>query len=177
MTVETTEDTKSKKKNKAAKKAETVTLEAGVFPFEFLPVKADNDLIHVDPRTLIQAPFDSRAADTAPDEDLVKSIKDQGVLQPVVVTPVRDRTTGETGYMLIAGRLRTKGSIINGLETIPAHVKEFTLIEAKYACYTENSARRSTSFWDRAMFFRDMRDNEGIKQQDIAAREIGRAHV
>jgi ParB/RepB/Spo0J family partition protein len=49
-------------------------------------------------------------------DELAGSIKEYGVLEPIVVTPRKDR------YMIIAGERRYRAATIAGLETIPARV-------------------------------------------------------
>lgn len=54
--------------------------------------------------------------------DLVSSIKEKGVLQPLLVRP---SSTGETTYEIIAGERRFRASKIAGLAKVPVIVKEF----------------------------------------------------
>lgn len=54
--------------------------------------------------------------------DLVSSIKEKGVLQPLLVRP---SSTGETAYEIIAGERRFRASKIAGLTEIPVIVKDF----------------------------------------------------
>ncbi|HOK54491.1 MAG TPA: ParB/RepB/Spo0J family partition protein, partial [Armatimonadota bacterium] len=54
-------------------------------------------------------------------QDLVKSVRLHGVLQPIVV-----RSNGEGGYELVAGERRLRAATAAGLTRIPAIVKDFT---------------------------------------------------
>ena len=66
--------------------------------------------------------FDSTGLD-----DLADSIRAQGVVQPIVVTPqeVTDKA-GETRYTIIAGERRWRASRLAGLETVPVVVRQIT---------------------------------------------------
>jgi len=54
---------------------------------------------------------------------LVDSIKSSGVLNPIVVRPIKDSETGEELYGLVDGLHRFTAAGDAGLDTIPAHIK------------------------------------------------------
>lgn len=69
-------------------------------------------------------------------EDLANSIRAQGVIQPIVVRPLR---TG--GYEIIAGERRWRGAQIAGLEKIPAVIRELDDFEMVAMALIENIQR------------------------------------
>ncbi len=70
---------------------------------------------------------------------LVASIKEVGVLVPLMVRPVAEK------FELIAGRRRFEASRAAGLTVVPCVVKELNDIEAMRASYEENEHRQSAS--------------------------------
>lgn len=163
----TTDEKSTKAKSK---KAATMTDDAReVFPFDFLTV--DKEFVSVDPSELIIAPFDSRAdGDEKLDPTFVQDIKTNGILQPVLATPVKDRASGEKKLMLLAGRRRLRAAIELGLEKIPVHVKAMTLPDALVACGSENMKRRALSFYDEAAYYRTLEVDYKMTRTDIARR-------
>ena len=71
------------------------------------------------------------------DEDRIKalaeSIKNVGVLQPIVLKPLEKDT-----YMIIAGERRYRASIIAGKETIPAVIKDIPIKDVLEIALIEN---------------------------------------
>ena len=53
-------------------------------------------------------------------EELASSIKEQGVLQPILVVKT------ENGYTIVAGERRWRASKLAGLKKIPAIIKDYT---------------------------------------------------
>jgi len=72
-----------------------------------------------------------------PLSDLANSIKMHGVLQPIVIRPI------STGYILVAGERRYRASILAGLDTIPAIIRDMTDEEAEDAQLAENIHRKN----------------------------------
>lgn len=98
-------------------------------------------------------------------EELAASIKEVGVLQPVVVTK------GEDGALyLIAGERRWRAARKAGLGTIPAVVRgstgETTLAEA----LIENVQRQDLTPLEEAHAYRQLLENTGMNQEQVAAR-------
>lgn len=73
--------------------------------------------------------------------ELAESIKVRGVMQPVIVRPV----AGEKPYELVAGERRLRASILAGLSSIPAMVRELSDEEAVDAQVAENIHRLNLS--------------------------------
>lgn len=161
----TTETTVTEKKTDKAPKTKAAPVEAGEFEYEFLEAKESH--VDVDPNKIIEAPFDSRATVSEPDDAFKAQIKLEGVNTPVLLTPVRRKKDGKEFFMLIAGRMRRKAAIAAGFKTIPGLVKTFTLKTAMRACITENLKRKNLSFWDIACSMRTLKEEHGMLQTQI----------
>jgi ParB/RepB/Spo0J family partition protein len=140
--------------------------------FNYDLLEATESAASVDPKTLLFPNFDSRAdsTDSKLDPNFVADIKANGILQPPLVTPVRDRSTGKTGLLIVAGRQRVRAAIAAANDknkVVPVHIKTLTLREAVVACGVENIKRKSLSFWDEACYMRMLRDEFGFKQTEI----------
>lgn len=100
--------------------------------------------------------------------DLAQSIKQHGVLQPVMV-----RKTVE-GYELVAGERRWRASQLAGLKVIPAVVKEYTDSEMTEIALIENLQRENLNPIEEALAYRRLMDEFGFTQDEVA-RKIGRS--
>ncbi len=98
---------------------------------------------------------------------LSESVAQHGVIQPVVVIEV------EGGYQLIAGERRTRAAELAGLETIPAVVRSAGEQEQLALALVENLQRSDLNAMDEARAFRQLIDEFGLTQEDVA-RRVGR---
>jgi ParB family chromosome partitioning protein len=101
--------------------------------------------------------FDEQALDA-----LASSIRAAGVMQPVVVRPRADGT-----YELVAGERRWRAAQRAGLETIPAIVREADDRQAAEWSLIENLQREDLNPIERAMAFRSLIDEFGLKHQQV----------
>jgi ParB family chromosome partitioning protein len=103
---------------------------------------------------------------------LARSIREVGVLQPVVV---RKR---DGGYELVAGERRLRAAKLAGLATIPAVVREGDDTESLREALIENIHREDLSPLELAGAFQELLEDLGATQ-DIVAERLGysRAHV
>lgn len=97
-----------------------------------------------------------------PLNELSKSIKESGLLQPVVVQPRGDR------YTLIVGERRFRASKLAGLETIPAVVKDFEKPSFLQLALIENLQRENLNPIEQAMAFEELMNNLDITQEELA---------
>jgi ParB family chromosome partitioning protein len=121
-------------------------------------------------------PFQPRKEfDEARLKDLAESIRQYGVLQPIVVT--RKETTKEDGgiaveYELISGERRLRASKMAGIPTIPAVIRsndESNLMKLELAII-ENLQREDLNCVDRAKAFQQLVAEFGFKHTQIAAK-------
>lgn len=99
---------------------------------------------------------------------LTASIREHGVLQPIVVTEALD------GYELVAGERRLRAAAAAGLERIPAIVRRFDDRARLEIALVENLQREDLDPIEAALGFRRLIDEFGFTQEDISER-VGRA--
>jgi ParB family transcriptional regulator, chromosome partitioning protein len=103
---------------------------------------------------------------------LARSIREVGVLQPVVV---RRR---DSGYELVAGERRLRAAKLAGLATIPAIVREGDEIESLREALIENIHREDLAPLELAGAFQELLEDLGVTQETLAERlGYSRAHV
>ncbi|MGH9198103.1 MAG: ParB/RepB/Spo0J family partition protein, partial [Acidimicrobiia bacterium] len=96
--------------------------------------------------------------------DLVSSVRQHGVLQPIVVRPIRDR------FEVVAGERRWRAAASAGLETIPAVVMSLTDQEALELALVENLQREDLNSMERARAYQRLSGDFGLTQEQIADR-------
>jgi ParB family chromosome partitioning protein len=101
-------------------------------------------------------------------EALAASIREHGVLQPILVTETLD------GYQLVAGERRFLASKLAGLERIPAIVRQLADREQLEVALVENLQRQDLGPMEEAHAFRALIDEFAMSQEDVAVR-VGRA--
>ncbi len=102
-------------------------------------------------------------------EGLISSIKEHGVLQPIIVTK-----TGENNFELIAGERRLRASKIAGKKTIPAIIRAVKEQEKLEFALLENIQRQDLNVLEEAKAYKRLTDEFNLTQEKVAAR-IGRA--
>lgn len=105
-------------------------------------------------------------------EELSESIKEHGILQPIIV-----RKTG-TSYEIVVGERRFRASKLAGLEEIPAIVRNFTDEESMELAILENLQREDLTPIEEAEAYSKLMDNLKITQEQLAFR-LGksRSHI
>ncbi|MDR7551140.1 MAG: ParB/RepB/Spo0J family partition protein [Armatimonadota bacterium] len=103
-----------------------------------------------------------------PLSELEASIREHGVLQPVLVRPAG----GE--YELVAGERRWRAAAAAGLRTIPAMVRHLDDRSALEAALVENLQREDLGPLERARAYRRLIEDFGMSQEDVA-RRVGRS--
>ncbi len=105
--------------------------------------------------------------------ELADSIKEQGVLQPILVRPV-DGAAGK--YEIVAGERRYRAAKQAGLKTIPAIVKVLDDKVTLEIALIENIQRQELNPLEEAASYRDLLDNYGYTQASLATR-LGKSRV
>lgn len=102
------------------------------------------------------------------DEDeltaLTASIREHGVLQPLVVRSVGD------GFQLIAGERRLRAAQGAGLTEVPVHVVDFTDQQVFEAALVENIQRSDLNAIEKAQGFKEYLDKFGLTQEQLGAK-------
>lgn len=99
-------------------------------------------------------------------EDLVRSVREIGILQPLVV-----RRAGD-GYELIAGERRLRAAQEAGLEQVPVIVREAGEREALALALVENLQRSDLAPLEQAAGYQELMERFGLTQEEVA-RSVG----
>lgn len=102
--------------------------------------------------------------------ELVKSIKKDGVLQPILVRAVEATPPGNAKYQIIAGERRFRAATQAELTEIPAQVKEMNEAEAMSARLIENLQREDVHPLDEADGFQRLKEELKLDVRGIAER-------
>ena len=103
---------------------------------------------------------------------LAASIREVGILQPIVV-----RKSG-SGYELIAGERRLRAAKLAGLATVPVVVRDTDDADTLREALIENIHREDLGPIELAEAFRQLLDELGLKQEDLAERVgVSRSHI
>ena len=100
-------------------------------------------------------------SDTAINE-LSESIKEHGVIQPIVVRPVGDR------YEIIAGERRYKATVLAGLSTIPAIITDLNDKDSAEVALIENVQRQDLTPIEEAISYKKILDMGYLTQEELA---------
>ncbi len=106
-------------------------------------------------------------------KDLAHSIREFGILQPLVVTKVKkEKDNGmDVEYQLIAGERRLLASKLAGLKTVPAIIRNVDLEREKFElAIIENIQRENLNPVEVARAFERLRDEFKLTQREIAAK-------
>ncbi len=102
---------------------------------------------------------------------LADSIREYGVVQPIVLRPLDDNK-----YEIVAGERRYRASMLAGLETIPAIVKEFSESEYAEIALIENLQRENLNAIEEAIAYQYMIDEHQLTQ-DKLAKVVGKSRT
>ena len=97
-------------------------------------------------------------------EELSKSIKSQGVLQPILA---RRRASG--GFEIVVGERRWRASQLAGLKTIPTIIKDLNNNEAAKIGLIENLQREDLNAMDQARGLQRLQKEFNLSQKDLAS--------
>ncbi len=102
--------------------------------------------------------FDEKAL-----EALTDSIKQHGVLQPILVRPLP-----AGGYQIVAGERRFRAARLAGLDEMPVYIKELTDSETAQLALVENLQREDLNPMEEAMGYRSLMEDTGATQEEIS---------
>jgi len=140
--------------------------------------KRKESVFWIETSRILPNPFQPRREfDEGALKDLAESIREYGVLQPVVVT--RKETQTNTGrvveYELLAGERRLRASKLIGLHQIPVIIREQTSDKVKLElAIVENVQREDLNPLEKAWAFKQLVDQFGMLQREIAEK-IGKS--
>jgi ParB family chromosome partitioning protein len=96
--------------------------------------------------------------------ELAASIREHGLIQPLIVTRSGD------GFTLIAGERRWRAAQLAGLDKVPVVVKEITPQEMLEVAIIENIQREDLNAIEEALAYRQLMDEFGLTQEAVADR-------
>jgi len=126
--------------------------------------------------TIEPGPFQPReATDESAMAELTASIREHGVLQPILVRPSKSKPNQ---YQIIGGERRWRAAQAAGLHEVPALVREFSDREAMAAGLVENLQRQDLNPLEEAEGYGRLTEQFGLTQEALA-RAVGksRPHV
>lgn len=125
----------------------------------------------VDVDSIVPNPRQPRQAlDPQALQELATSIKEQGLVQPVVVTQVEGR------YQLLVGERRWRAAKLAGLEMVPVVIREATPQQMVELALVENLQREDLNPLETATAYQQLVDEFGMTQQQVADR-VGKNRV
>jgi ParB family chromosome partitioning protein len=95
-------------------------------------------------------------------QTLAESIKEHGVVQPIIVKK------GETGYVIVAGERRWRASKIAGLKTVPVIVKGISSKEMMEIALIENLQREDLNPIEEAEAYQKLIDEYEMTQEEVS---------
>ncbi|HZK18027.1 MAG TPA: ParB/RepB/Spo0J family partition protein [Clostridia bacterium] len=143
---------------------------SALFPENAMISDSKDDLREIAVKAIkpnVQQPRES--FDNSKIDELAHSIKQHGVIQPVVVRPLR-----EGGYEIIAGERRWRACEKLGLEFIPAVVKRCSAVESAIISMIENIQREDLNPLEEAQAYRKIMDDYNLTQEEIS-KQIGKS--
>lgn len=128
--------------------------------------KADevrNDIIEIPIKQIDSNPFQPRTFfNEASLRELAESIREFGIIQPLVVREKEDR------YELIAGERRLKASLICGRSNVPCIVRAVDDREMAAIALIENLQRADLNFFEEALGYHKLLTQFELTQEDLA---------
>lgn len=96
-------------------------------------------------------------------KELSESIKQHGVLQPLLVRPM---ATG--GYQIVAGERRWRASRLAGLTEVPVYIKELTDEQTAQLALVENLQREDLNPVEEAIGYKELMEAYGYTQEQVS---------
>ncbi len=108
--------------------------------------------------------FDDEALST-----LAESIKQHGVLQPLLVRPME-----QGGYQIVAGERRWRAARMAGLEEVPVFIRKLTDQQTMELALVENLQRENLNPVEEALGYKELMETYGYTQEQVA-RIVGKS--
>jgi ParB family chromosome partitioning protein len=108
--------------------------------------------------------------------ELADSIREHGLIQPLIVTQAQGSLPGAPRYQLIAGERRWQAAKIAGLPRVPVIVKEATPQQSLELALVENIQRADLNALEEAQAYQQLVEEFGLTQEQVAGR-VGKSRV
>ncbi len=119
----------------------------------------------IDPREIRPNPYQPRKRmDEESLRDLSNSIKEKGVIQPLIIR------NSEEGYELVAGERRLRAALMASLESVPVIVKDLAPAEMLEIALIENIQREELNALEEADAYARLIDEFGLTQEKLSER-------
>lgn len=129
------------------------------------PDPQDTPIVELDPAVIKPDPLQPRQVfDDAKIEELAASLKEHGVIQPLIV-----RRVGQS-YRLVAGERRLRAAIRAGIDRVPAVLRSMDDREAMEVSLVENLQREELGALEQAGAFQRLIEEFGLTQEEVATR-------
>ena len=107
-------------------------------------------------------------------DDLAASIREKGILQPILVRPLVSRGAEGVAYQIIAGERRWRAAQKAGLHSVPVIIREFDDLEALEIGIVENVQREDLNPIEEAQAYKTLMERFG-RTQDAVAQIVGKS--
>lgn len=97
--------------------------------------------------------------------ELADSIREHGVLSPILVRPTHDG-----GYQIVAGERRWRAARLAGLTEVPVLIRELSDGETMELALIENLQRENLNAVEEALGYKSLLDEHGMTQEQVAQR-------
>lgn len=107
--------------------------------------------------------------------DLANSIREKGILQPILVRPIKDQ---KDAYEIVAGERRWRAAQLAKLHDVPVVIRDMSDGESLEIAIIENVQRADLNAMEEAAGYRELMEQFGYTQERVA-QEVGksRSHV
>ncbi|WP_138494318.1 ParB/RepB/Spo0J family partition protein [Paenibacillus pinistramenti] len=138
-----------------------------------LSVTDDDKVVEISLKQLRANPYQPRKSfDEEAIKELAESIRQHGVIQPIIVRSVLK------GYEIIAGERRFRASLYCGKDTIPAVIRNFTDQQVMEIALIENLQRENLNAMEVAVAYQGLMDQFQLTQEELSMK-VGksRSHI
>jgi ParB family chromosome partitioning protein len=101
-------------------------------------------------------------------QELADSIKEHGIVQPIIVRKLED------SYQIVAGERRWRAARLAGLKAVPVIIKEYTNAQVMEIALIENLQRQDLNSIEEAVAYKSLIEEHDMTQEKIAER-IGKS--
>ena len=129
-------------------------------------VKKPADVSQMPVEKLIPNPGQPRKNfDEAELQELAASIKNYGIIQPIIAA-----NTGDGTYIIIAGERRTRAAKLAGLDAVPVIIRDYTDQKRLEVSLIENIQRTDLNPIEEAAAYKNLMDFSNLSQDELAMR-------
>lgn len=133
--------------------------------FGFSEKESVDEVKNIPVRNIVTSPYQPRTVfDDDRLEELCRTIRTHGVIQPIVVRVRNDN------FELIAGERRLRAVMKLGLETIPAIIRDFNDTQSASIALIENLQRENLTSIEEAAAFQQLIELQNLTQESLAQR-------